>query len=245
MPEQIAGMAPLVFAAAAIVILVASIVQTNLGMGFGMTAGPLVALIDPALVPAPVLLLSFTTAFVPAVKNRGSVVWPHALVALAGRAAGTALGVVVLAHLPDVDTFSLVFGLVILFALALSVFARPFEASLSHLGLAGLCSGAMAAITTVGGSPMALVYASQPPAKAKGTLGAFFAMGAVVSIIGLTLSGHLGRPELLAALTLAPFMVAGIVLAPPLQPFIDRRYRLALHLMSFVAAILLIARGLV
>ena len=58
------------------------------------------------------------------------------------------------------------------------------------------------------------------------------------------LCNAIGRPELLAALTLAPFMVAGILLAPPLQPFIDRRYRLALHLMSFVAAVLLIARGL-
>ena len=41
---------------AAIVVCVATIVQLNIGLGFGMTAGPLMALLDTSLVPMTVLL---------------------------------------------------------------------------------------------------------------------------------------------------------------------------------------------
>jgi len=49
-------------ALASLVILFATSVQVGMGIAFGLIAGPLLALIDIAFVPVPVLFLTFCTS---------------------------------------------------------------------------------------------------------------------------------------------------------------------------------------
>ena len=70
------------------VIVLGSVVQVGLGLGFGLTVAPLLALIDPALVPAPTLYLGMLTAGWAAFAERHAIVWREVNIATAGRVAG-------------------------------------------------------------------------------------------------------------------------------------------------------------
>ena len=53
---------PALLAAIFAIVVAASIVQAGLGMGFGLASAPLLALIDPRLVPGPVLIIAVVTS---------------------------------------------------------------------------------------------------------------------------------------------------------------------------------------
>ena len=58
-----------------VVVTFAAMVQTALGMGFGLTAAPVLALIDPVLVPVPALYIGTATALAATLNERSAVVW--------------------------------------------------------------------------------------------------------------------------------------------------------------------------
>jgi hypothetical protein len=163
---------------------------------------------------------------------------------VAGRATGVIGATLVLASVADPKLFMLVFGGLILLALLLSLSGWQLPFSRRNLfGMANL-SGFMATITSVGAPPMALLYQGRPAGEARPTLSAFFALGGMVSLAGLYLSGWAGVRETQAAALLLPPMLVGLYIARRLKGRFDSRYRVALMWMSGFAALLLIFRGL-
>lgn len=226
------------------VVALGSAIQVSLGMGFGLTVAPLLALVDPILVPGPTLMIGVMTAAIGAVREQGNIVWRQVSIATLGRLFGTALAVVILSRIDDRDVFMLIFGAGILVAVIVSFAGRPLPLNASTLSLAGLLSGLMGTITSVGAPPFALIYQRESPASARPTLAAFFAIGCVVSLAGLAAAGWLQvRDFAIGGLMLAP-MTVGAYAARWLTGLIDKRFRQALWLLAAVAAVILIARGL-
>ena len=235
---------PLVLVGAIAIVVLAGIVQRSLGMGFGTIAAPLIALLDPALVPFPVLLLGFGSALAGTVSERHNVVWPEAALVSFGRMIGATLAVGILLLLPDQASFLIVFGGGILFALALSAAGLNFRATPYSLSAAGFVSGTMGTITSVGAPPLAIVYQNADPQGARPTLAAIFMLGCAISMLWLTLSGWGGWREVAQGLTLFPFMLLGVYLARFTTPGVARRFRPALWAISAFAAVILILRGI-
>ena len=111
---------PWLLAAILAIVFVAAIVQVGLGMGFGLTAAPLLALLDPELVPAPALFIGLATSTWGTFVERDGVCWREVWTGATGRVAGVAAATLILANLADQDTFMLVFGLMIGLGVALS-----------------------------------------------------------------------------------------------------------------------------
>ena len=242
---EIATFLPSGWALAALwgVAFVAAIVQSGLGMGFGLTAAPLAALIDPHFVPAPMLTLGFLTSALGAWAERHQVIWREVGVALTGRIAGIIPAMLLLASLQDRTRFLLFFGGMIGFAVVLSLAGWRLGFGAKRLfAMAGL-SGLMGTITSVGAPPLAMVYAERPAAEARPTLAAFFALGCVVSLAGLWYAGWFGMREMVLAGLLLPPMIAGTLVGRRLQGRFARRYRPALLGLAGVAAVILIVRG--
>ena len=103
------------------IVFVASVVQFGLGMGFGMTAAPLLALVDPTLVPAPALFIGLLTSAWGAWRERGAIRWDEVVPAAFGRLVGVALSAAILTLAITRETFSLIFGLLVGVAVLLSV----------------------------------------------------------------------------------------------------------------------------
>jgi ACR3 family arsenite transporter len=147
-----------------VIVMVASIVQAGLGMGFGLTASPLLALIDPHLVPVPTLIMGMVTAGLGGWRERGSIIWPEVGIGMAGRLVGVACGALVLSLLVDRKAFMLVFGIMVGVAVLLSLSGWRWKFSTSSLVAMGWLSGLMGTITSVGAPPLALIYQDRQPA---------------------------------------------------------------------------------
>lgn len=235
---------PAMLVAIFVIVTFGTIVQSGLGMGFGLVAAPFLALIDPVMVPVPALFMGMLTSVWAALQERPSIRWNEVGVGVAGRFTGVLAATLVLTCVADPKLFMLVFGALILAALLLSLSGWQLAFSRRNLfGMANL-SGFMATITSVGAPPMAMLYQGRLAGEARPTLSAFFALGGIVSLAGLYFSGWAGWRETQTAALMVPPMLLGLYIARRLRGRFDSRYRGALLWMSGFAALLLIFRGL-
>lgn len=229
----------------AIIIVMGCIIQSGLGMGFGLMVAPLLALIDEQLVPAPTLILGLFTALWGAVADRQQIRWNEVLLAGAGRAAGMLAGLWLIFWLSGAGGFSLLFGIMVLGAVVLSAAGRGLPFNPVSLTAMGLVSGTMGTITSVGAAPLALVYQGRDPLESRATLAAFFALGCVVSLAGLFGTGLAGARDAALAVAMVPPMVFGMWFAQRYKTGFSRYYRPWLLTVAGVAGLLLIGRGVV
>ncbi len=220
-----------------------AIVQAGLGMGFGLAVAPLLALLDPALVPASALYLGMATALFGAIRERENIAWSQVGVGMLGRSSGILCGVVALIYMTDRSTFQLVFGLLIAFGVLLSAFGWQLKLTLGSLVSMGGISGLMGVITSVGAPPLAIIYQNEDPKTARPTLAAFFAFGGAISLTALYLTGWAGLREFWMACAMAPAAILGTLVGRGLKGRFDASYRPLLLVVAGIASVLLIMRG--
>jgi hypothetical protein len=203
---------PLEIALAVTTVAVGALLQGSVGFGLAMVSAPILVLIDPRLVPAPLLFGSLSLTLLMAYRDRAGIDVFGLQWALLGRLGGTAVGLYALSRLSG-DRFILAFGVLVLIAVGLSVSGlhpRPTRRTL--LG-AGLASGFMGTTTAIGGPPMALVFQHAPGAKLRGTLAGYFIVGVSISLAALAAIGRLGATELRLAVLLQPGIVVGFAVS--------------------------------
>jgi uncharacterized membrane protein YfcA len=88
--------------------------------------------------------------------------------------------------------------------------------------VAGVVSGAGGTASAIGGPPVALLYQDAHGARVRATLGAYFAVGSLLSLAGLLLGGQFSSDALSAAALMAPFMIVGFALSGPARRLLDR-----------------------
>lgn len=236
---------PLVAAAVLVIVVAGSVVQAALGMGFGLTVAPLLAILSPAFVPVATLWLGGATALAGALRERRGIAWREVAVGNLGRVVGVALGVWVLVSVAERGAFSLVFGTVIAGAVLLSAFGVRLAMNARNLVAMGSLSGFMGAITSVGAPPLALIYQGVAPATARPTLAAFFVIGCLLNLIGAYGAGYGTGDDVLRALYMAPAALAGTLIGRRLKGRVDTRFRPILLGVAGAAACILIGKGFV
>ncbi len=212
-------------------------------MGYGLTAAPLLALVDPAFVPVATLLVGLITSSMGAWSERANIIWPEARHAVLGRLLGALVAAWVLSSIVDKGAFMVVFGLGVGAAVVLSVFNFTLAKSPLSLTSMGAVSGLMGTITGVGAPPLALVYQGSYAGNARPTLAAIFAIGCLCSAVILATIGWLGIAEIALCVMMLPPMMAGTVAGRLSRKVVDRRYRLALLTTSAIAAVVLVLKG--
>jgi uncharacterized membrane protein YfcA len=229
-------------AVAILIVAVGSALQAATGMGMALFAAPLLALVDPTLVPGPALCSVMVLSAVVAWRERQAVDRAIVGIALVGLAAGSALGAGVLRLLAGLD-LSRVFAVLILVMVALSIAGLHVRTNRPTLLVGGAAAGILGTMSGVQGPPIALVLQHQPPDRLRATLCAFFSAGSIISLCALALSGMFGARQLEAALWLLPGVPLGVIAAAPLARHIDhRRARFAVLAISSLSAMALLLR---
>jgi uncharacterized protein len=222
-------------------VILGAIAQGSIGFGFGTLAAPVLALVDEQLVPGAVLLLGVTIAAAVAWNERGALDWLGIRWALVGRVFGTVAGAYAVTRL-DHDATSIALGVVVLFAVAISLTGWHVRPTTSTLVGAGMMSGVMGTVTSVGGPPMALVYQREKAATLRSTLAGFFLFGASLALLALAVSGELTRRQVADGFVLLPGLLVGLALSRLLTPYLDRGWtRAAVLALSTVTATALVA----
>jgi uncharacterized membrane protein YfcA len=226
-------------------VLVGAAVQGSVGLGLGLLAAPVFALLDPSLVPGTILLVTSVLPILTSLRELKGVDWRGLACALAGRVPGTAVGVYVVAAHPPAVT-AVVVAVVVLGAVALSVLTWKPRPTPRALFTAGVVSGIGGTATSVGGPPVALLYQRASGPTLRSTMGLYFLIGNTVSVSALALAGEVSADDVGRALVLLPFVFAGFVLSGPLRRHVDGpRLRVAVLALSATSALVLLARTLI
>jgi uncharacterized membrane protein YfcA len=230
------------FLLASAVMATGSAVQGAVGFGLALFAAPILALIDPHLAPGPLLVANVALTAFMARRESHAIRRPDLVWSLGGRVVGIGIALLVMRALSP-RGIDLLFGGIVLAGVAMTAGGLRFELNPGTLLGAGLTSGVMGTATAIGGPPMALVYQRETGPRIRGTLSAYFTIGAVLSAIGLALAGRFGTAELRDGLLLCPGVVLGFLASDRFLPLVDRNgIQPALLIISAVAALVLIGR---
>ncbi|MFC5183386.1 sulfite exporter TauE/SafE family protein [Actinomadura harenae] len=230
---------------AGLAVLAGAIVQSSVGFGVGTVATPVVALLFPDLMPGALLIAATVTPMFTMVREVRHADLRGLGWAVAGRVAGTPLGVAVVAVL-SARGMGLAAGGVVLAALAVSAYSGTVPRNRTTLAAAGVFAGLGGTATAIGGPPIALLYQGESGPRVRGTLSIFFTLGTLVSVLTLAALHQLPERQVVAGLALTPFVTAGFFAAGPLRRYLDGgRTRAAVLGLVAVSATVLIVRNLV
>lgn len=208
------------FAVLAVALTLGGCLQGSLGFGLGMLAGPVVALVDPTLIPGTLLVLATVLTLAGAVTDRAHLDLGGARWALLGRVPGTAGGLLLVAYLSP-EALGLALAAVVLLGAALTAAGWSPLPTSSGLVAAGAASGLMGTATSIGGPPMALIWQRSAGPALRGTMSAFFLVGCLMSLAGLIAIGEVDRTTLARAAALTPFVLAGYAASRLLNRWLD------------------------
>lgn len=233
-----------VYGVAGAMVALGALIQGCAGLGMNLLAAPLLTLLDPELVPVPLLAASLVLSLLTMLREFREVDWRGTLFAVGGRIPGTVLGVLAVALLPPRE-FSVTVGALVLVCVLVSVISwRPRPTS-HALFTAGVLGGALGTSSSIGAPPVALLYQHFGGPRIRATLAAYMLFGSFVSLSALGLAGQIGTPQVTATLLLVPFMIVGFALSGPLRRYLDRGWmRPAVLALAAGSSLLLIVRGL-
>ncbi len=239
-------------AVASLTVLVGATLQGSVGFGMGLLASPILILLDPRFVPAPILLSTLVLVTLLTYRERHAIDLYGLRWAVLGRMIGTVAAAGVLLVVPA-DRLVLVFGALILIGIVMSMSGlrfvparRAFVPARRVLVAAGALSGVMGTVASIGGPPMALVYQDASGARVRSTMSGFFFIGTIVSLVALRLVGRFGMYEVRLALIMLPSLLAGYVLSHWTAGLVDRGYtRRAVLVVAGAAGVAVVVRQMV
>jgi len=219
--------------------------QGSIGFGLGLMAAPLLVLIEPRLVPAPLLLASGVLTVLLTHRERHAIIMDDLKWSLGGRVLGTLPALAILTAIPG-DRLGLAFGALVLLGVGLTASGWHLPPSPRVLLGAGALSGFMATTAAIGGPPMALVYQHESGPRIRATLSAYFVVGVAISLTGLALVGRFGLTEAALAGALLPAILIGFWVSRHTARRLDRgSLRPALLTVSAASAAAVIVKHLI
>lgn len=224
--------------------LVGAFVQGSVGFGHNLIAAPVLALIDGRFVPGPSIAAATVLTLLMAVRDRRDLHLGEIRIAMIGRIPATVLAAATVALLPA-RPLAILFALLVLAAVAITASSTRLRPTRNTLLAAGALSGYMATATSIGGPPMAMLYANEEGPRMRGTLAGYFLLGSVVSLLALAVAGSFGAAEVGLTAVAAPGVVLGFLLSGAGARRLDAgRTRPAVLAVSAVAALSVLGKAL-
>lgn len=228
------------FLLAATAVALGALIQGTIGFGLGLFAAPFLILIDPRLVPGPILVSSAFLTVLLARREWHSVQRNDLGWAVAGRVIGTVVAMGAISVLSN-ERLELLFGLIVLGAVGLTASGLKIHPAPRTLGLVGIVSGFMGTLTSIGGPPIALLYQHETGPRIRATLSTFFIIGVGLSLAGLVGVGRFGMTELKLGGYLIPGILVGYGVSRFTKGIIDQGFiRPAVLVVSAMAGLAVI-----
>lgn len=239
---------PLTFVDALIVCIImtiGAIVHGSIGFGLALVVVPLLILINPIMVPGPVIFSVLILSIMISYKNRDFIDLSGLKAAIVGRIPGAIAGATVIAVLPA-TVLSITLGGIVIAAVIISIIGIRIQPTVFNLFFAGILSGFMSSTTSMGGPPMAMIYQHESANRLRGTLGGFLIVGTIISLGALHFAGKFGMVELVVSITLLPGIFLGFFISLFASRALDNKYlRPAILIFSSLTAIIVIIKNLI
>jgi uncharacterized protein len=232
------------FVVAAIATLVGAAIQGSIGFGMNLVTVPVLALVLPESLPVAVIVLGIPISITMlrhelASLDRAGLGW-----IIGGRLPGTAIGAWIVATVTT-QTLQGVVGTVILVIVAASLLAPPIPVRPGTQAMTGAVSGITGTAAGIGGPPLALLYQRSTGPTIRATLSASFLAGTFISLFALGVSGSVTSDALLLGASLAPLVIAGVLVGRRSHDLLDRGWmRPAVLAFAAVSAVVVLVDAL-
>jgi uncharacterized membrane protein YfcA len=194
--------------AANLVIFIAAVLQAATGVGFAMVAVPLLALINLAWVPAPMLVCNIALSIIIMSRNRNALERSEAPPLVLGLTLGTFIGAGILTLFAG-QGMGAVIGAIIVTAVVASLFAPPLRITRGRLFAGATLGGATGILAAMHGPPLVLIYQRERPEKVRATMAGVFLFGCFLALASLWFAGLLGWEQIWRGLILLPGVAVG------------------------------------
>ncbi|MEZ5175443.1 MAG: sulfite exporter TauE/SafE family protein [Acidimicrobiia bacterium] len=238
-------MSILIWAVALAVTAAAATVQGMVGVGFGMAAVPILSLLHPDLAPVPQLLIALPLTVAMAMREWRAAELRGAGWIIVGRLPGALLGVFLLGIATErmLDT---IIGLIVLGAVVVVGTGYHIARTTAAKLAGGTISGITGVVASIGGPPVALLYARDESDTIRATLAVVFFFGSVTSVFFRWVSGNITMTDVRVAAVLLPAALAGLWLSSGINDRVpEATVRRGILIVSGVAATVLIVRAAV
>ncbi len=219
-------------------------VQGSVGFGHNLIAAPAMAFVDDRFVPGPAILGAMMLTALMLVRDRNGVHLGEVRTALLGRVPATVLAAATVVFLPE-RGLAVLFAALVLVAVGISASGVHLRPTPPRLFGAGALSGFMATTTSIGGPPMAMLYANEEGRRMRGTLAGFFLVGSFLSVGALVAAGQFGVESARLSMLQAPGIVVGFAASTFGARHLDAGHtRPAVLAVSVVGAVSVLAKTL-
>ena len=175
-------------------------------------------------------------------KSRQHIVVRGMVWTVGGSALGALLAGLAIAAV-SIRTYQALFGAMLLVAVAVSAVGWRPRLTVGSATLAGLLSGFIGTITSIGGPPVALLYQGLTADQLRGTLSAFFLLTSPLVLAALYGAGRLTLLEIELSVVLLPGMLLGYVFSRRLVSILNQQAtRVIVLVVSAVGGIVLLGR---
>lgn len=219
-----------------------ALLQSSTGFGFALFAAPLLALVDPQLIPGPILILTLLLTIGVVVRDWRHIDWHGLGWISAGRLPATVAAGLMAGFLPQ-SQLSVLFALFVLCGVVVSLVRARFQPTPMAMLTAGGLAGFFGTLTSIGAPPLVLVYQHAKPPVIRSTLSANVVIGTLASIVVLAMGGHMDASDVSRCLWFAPACAIGLWLSKYVKDRLDAgALRPVLLTISALAAVGVIAR---
>jgi uncharacterized membrane protein YfcA len=232
------------FVIASLVVVLGAVLQSLSGFGMAILAAPILVLIDPTFLPAPVLALGFALSVLNTLRHRQQCEVKPVSIALATRTLGSILAVLLLPYLP-INIVSIIFAVLIILFIGLSYCSVSIKYNNKNLMIGGFFSGLFGTITSIGGPPIAIVFQNSPIVKVRAQLSLFFLVATAISLALLVGVGQFSLHQLSLSLSMLPAIIIGFILSMVVEKHFKGSYlKPAINIASLIASLLIIIKAL-
>lgn len=230
---------------ASLVVFLGALTQSLIGFGLAVVASPLLYIVDPQLVPAPVIAMGFSIALLTLVRERGHLEFNGLQYALIGRVPGGFIGASLLLFAPQ-PILGLSIAAIVTVAVILSLNKFSLPVNKKTLFGAGVVSGIFGNIAAIGGPPMAILLAGKDASQFRAALSAFFIFSSMIALIILAITGLLELKHLWLSLMLLPSVILGYLVAGRLVGRVDKeKTKMATLVLCSISALVLTVKSVI
>ena len=137
------------------IVFVASTAQSVFGMGWGMIAAPLLALLNPQLIPSTIVFLGFFAALYPSMRYFRDINWYIYKPSIFGRITGSILAGWIPAYVVSSGKIEITLGIVLLNSIVISIFTiKKIKQNRTNHFIAGTASGILGTVVAGRGAPL-------------------------------------------------------------------------------------------
>ncbi|MGL6123337.1 MAG: sulfite exporter TauE/SafE family protein [Shewanella sp.] len=236
---------PQTLALASLIVFFGALTQSLIGFGLAVVASPLLYIVDPQLVPAPIIAMGFSIALLTLLRERGHLEFNGLQYALLGRVPGGFIGASLLLFAPQ-PILGLSIAAIVTVAVILSLYKFSLPVNKKTLFGAGVVSGIFGNIAAIGGPPMAILLSGKDASQFRAALSAFFIFSSMIALTILAITGLLELKHLWLSLMLLPSVILGYLVAGRLVGRVDKdKTKMATLVLCSISALVLTVKSVI